>query len=359
MPLSQFVSASFIIVAGGALPVAADDTAPRSYLLEAYPDAIAAALELKEKQLSVAVQNVNAQPFYLIVPSLNRWQPGSTVRVAFNGGDDALFDKLAAQALEWTKAGRANLHLQFKDASGNYLRWTPTDMSYVAEIRVAFQSGARGGYWSHVGTNSIDRNLVGGNPGEASLNLDSFDRSLPADWQAVTLHEFGHALGFQHEHQNPTGGCDFRFEDDPGYVPTKNAQGWFVNDSNNRRPGLYTYLGGYANYWPKWKVDNNLRSLPVSSAYLVGTFDRTSIMKYFFDASMFSAEENSPCYTNTENLVLSSQDAEGAAKAYPEAPSAIEAILSTQKKTLSEILSNSDVSGALRQNLQLNLDRLQ
>ncbi|MGM4881652.1 hypothetical protein [Rhizobium sp. 62_C5_N11_2] len=359
MQVSQAVNALFVILAGSTLPVAADEIAPRPYRLESYPDAIAAALEVKEKQLSVAIQNVHAQPFYLIVPSLNRWEPGSIVKIAFNGGDDALLDQLAVEASEWTKPGRANLRLQFKDASGNYLRWTPADNSYVAEIRVAFQSGAQGGYWSHVGRNSIDRNLAGGNPGEASLNLDSFDKSLPPDWKAVSLHEFGHALGFQHEHQNPTGGCDFRFEDDPGYIPTKNAQGWFINDSNNRRPGLYTYLGGYANYWPKWKVDNNLRSIAVSSAYLVGTFDRISIMKYFFDASMFSAGENSPCYTKTENLVLSPQDAQGAAAAYPAAPSAIEAILSTQKKTLSEILSSSQVSGALRQSLQLNLDRLQ
>jgi hypothetical protein len=54
---------------------------------------------------------------------------------------------------------------------------------------------SNGGYWSHVGKDSIDSTLSGGGPGEASLNLDSFDKSLPSDWRGIVMHEFGHALG--------------------------------------------------------------------------------------------------------------------------------------------------------------------
>lgn len=57
-----------------------------------------------------------------------------------------------------------------------------------------------------VGRNAVNAALPGGGPGQASMNLAGFDIALPADWQAVVRHEFGHALGFEHEHQSPAGG---------------------------------------------------------------------------------------------------------------------------------------------------------
>ena len=70
-----------------------------------------------------------------------------------------------------------------------------------------------------VGNDSIDPTIVGA--GEASMNFGGFAQGPPPGWEATVLHEFGHALGFQHEHQLPVGGCDleFRWEDDPGYQP--------------------------------------------------------------------------------------------------------------------------------------------
>jgi hypothetical protein len=343
-----------------AMPFCVSPSAKAQYaILEAFPDPVQAAIELKEKQVGAAIGAANAVPFYLIVPALNRWEPGSTVRVAFNGGDDALRSKIEAAAAEWTQPGIANLRLQFRDPKNNaFLVWSEADMNFSAEIRVAFSSGKMGGYWSHVGKDSIDRSLVGGNPNEASLNLDSFDKELPRDWRAIVMHEFGHALGFQHEHQNPVGGCDFRFEDDPGYVPTKNAQGWFTTDSQGRRPGLYTYLGGYSNFWPKAKVDFNLRQLQVSSAYLVGQFDRASIMKYFFGAFMFVKGEDSPCYTASENLVISSADKEGAHKAYPESTAEIASALTLKKSLLNQLLAKPAISSDIQSQWQQQLNAI-
>jgi hypothetical protein len=139
------------------------------------------------------------------------------------------------------------------------------------------------------------------------------------------LHEFGHAIGFEHEHQNALVPCDFRFEDEPGYVPTTDSFGQFMPDPHGKRPGLYTLLGGPPNNWPKAVVDFNLRPLPDSSAYLTGTFDKDSIMKYFFPEWMFIAGASSSCFSSEENLTLSAGDKQGAAKLYPREQQAINA----------------------------------
>jgi hypothetical protein len=327
--------------------------------LESYPDAVKASIELRDKQIADAASNVRTVPFHLIVPTLDRWVPGSTVRVAFNGGNPVLYAKIEDAAQEWTKPGVANLRLQFKSATGEYNQWSANDTQYQAEIRVAFASGNSGGYWSHVGKNSIDPSLSGGAPAQASLNLDSFDQSLPGDWRAVVMHEFGHALGFQHEHQNPAGGCDFRFDDDPGYVLTKDQAGWYASDPNGKRPGLYTYLGGKANFWPRNKVDFNLRAIPVSSAFLVGAFDKTSIMKYFFGAFMFVAAENSPCFTPSENLVISDQDKSGARQAYSTDANAISAVILQKKQLSNELLASPKISSSLSSTIKTDLQALQ
>ena len=324
-------------------------------IVEAYPDSVQANLEAYERQISEISSSVTDAPYYMIVAVTGRWKPGQIVRVAFNGGDKNLYKKIEDAATEWTKPNRANLTLEFKDKHGKYYTWNQSDINYSAEIRVAFSSGAGGGYWSHVGTNSTNKDIS--SPGETSLNLEKFDVALPNDWKAVVIHEFGHAIGFQHEHQNPTGGCDFRFDDDTGYVQTKDSKGWYTNDPKGRRPGLYTYLGGKANYWPQWKVDSNLKSLQNTQAYLIGGFDKNSIMKYFFNAFMFQKGENSPCFTKTENIELSELDIKGANEAYPTDDSAIDSLVSKQTAVLQQIIlapnSSNSIVNSTKQRLQL------
>ncbi len=322
--------------------------APQHRIYESYPDHVETGIEAHQRQIARVPPHGNNAPFFIIVQKVNRWAPGSTVRVAFHNADPskaALYDKIAMAASEWTKPNRANLDFQFKDTQGKYLSWSDTDVQFSAEIRISFNDV---GYWSIVGTDSVGNVYDGGRPRDASMNLEGFDKELPSDWRAIVMHEFGHALGFEHEHQNPAGGCDFRFEDDPGYQQTTDAQGWITVDSAGKRPGLYTYLGGYANYWPKEKVDSNLKALPNSSAYLVGQFDRSSIMKYFFDPSMFTLGVNSPCYTPTENLEISDQDAEGARIAYQSSPAAAAVAQAQIREAFKTILSSVDVPASVK-----------
>jgi serralysin len=114
-----------------------------------------------------------------------KWPTGSMITVKFLDGDPTLQERVKKVALEWTKL--ANVTFDFR-TSGN------TDM------RIAFEQG--NGSWSYLGTmcRSIPQTRPTMNYGWLTPTSDE------AELRRVVLHEFGHALGLIHEHQNPKGG---------------------------------------------------------------------------------------------------------------------------------------------------------
>ena len=163
-----------------------------------------------------------------------KWQPGDDIRVSFMDGDPALQQRVIKRAKEWMD--HANLTLLFG-----------TDPA--ADIRISFRQR---GSWSYIGTQC--RNVPVSKP---TMNYGWLTLSTPEpEVSRVVLHEFGHALGCIHEHQNPAGGINWN------------------------KPAVYEYYEGPPNNWTPAQVDQNLFR-PYDEKLTVHTkLDPTSIMMY-------------------------------------------------------------------------------
>ncbi|MBM7505833.1 hypothetical protein ACFPER_01870 [Agromyces aurantiacus] len=316
-------------------------------LLESLPDETVAAIEVRDRWRRRASSGAAGLEF--IVTDLGRWPVGSTVRVAFLGGDTALHDDIVSATQQITDS--CNLRLDFgrDPGTGAYRRWTTADTEYAAEIRVSFDAD---GYFSLVGTDSTDPTIgrpgdpVGGHPGSRSLNLGEYDTDRPAKWEGTVRHEFLHALGFHHSHQNMRGTCEseFRWEDDDGYVPTTDARGVFVPDAAGKRPGIYTFLAGPPNRWSRAKVDHNLRT-EEDPDVIAGPFDAASVMLYRFP-DFFYRSNPSSCAPTTDGQNLSDGDRRGLNVLYPHTADELADLRSRAGSALGSIGGGEELPGA-------------
>lgn len=166
-----------------------------------------------------------------ISPIGKTWMNGSTLHVRFIGGTAAQRAKAQEQAGWWTAV--ANLNLVFDNAPG-------------AEIRISFD--ANDGAWSYVGTDGRDIPL-----NEATMNLGFLDGGTCA-------HEWGHALGLAHEHQNPAGGIQWN------------------------EAVVIREMAKSPNFWDADTTRHNILQRYRADQVNGTSFDPKSIMLYFFPA---------------------------------------------------------------------------
>ena len=120
-----------------------------------------------------------------------RWDAGTEISVSFLEGSDFLRRRVRHHAESWIGTDMANLTFDWRDEG-------PSD------IRIAFVPGD--GSWSYLGT--ICRKIT--DQSAPTMNFGWLtDESGEDEIRSVVLHEFGHALGLIHEHQNPKGGIEW------------------------------------------------------------------------------------------------------------------------------------------------------
>ena len=164
-----------------------------------------------------------------IMPIGKLWMNGSRLRVRFLGGTAGEQATAREQALWWTEF--ANLSFEFGNAPD-------------AEIRITFDPDD--GAWSYVGTDCRAIPLS-----QATMNLGFLDGGTAG-------HEFGHAIGMAHEHQNPAGGIEWN-------------EAVVIRD-----------LSGPPNSWDEAKIRHNVLNKYRTDQIKGTRFDPDSIMLYFF-----------------------------------------------------------------------------
>lgn len=192
----------------------------------------------------------------------SRWQTGATISIRFLEGDPQLQARVRSVALEWTRI--ANLNFQF-------VAEAPTD------IRIAFAQG--NGSWSYIGTVCRTINEPAPTMNYGWLTPDSNDVEL----RRVVLHEFGHAIGLIHEHQNPKGGIEWN------------------------KPAVIRDLSGPPNNWDEATIENNMFRFYPPTDVVATDVDARSIMMYpiplAWTLDNFSAGMNGELSDNDKTLI--------------------------------------------------------
>jgi hypothetical protein len=238
----------------------------------------------KLKQLMAQRVKAGEKGLEAVVRTAMRW-PKSSISVCFFGGDPAAHERVVSVAADWYQG--TGVRFDFGPAGAR----RACSAAQTSDIRVSFTPGA--GHWAYVGISG--KHIADNQP---TMNLDALDHPGPISEyeRSVIVHEFGHALGFEHEHQSPNSGCQEEFD-------------WDYLDAT---------MG-----WPREKIRFNMARFDqtTSANELEATaFDVESTMLYSLDPRAFKNPETAKCLIRQANPRPSAIDLRSAAYLYPPLP---------------------------------------
>ena len=189
--------------------------------------------DLLEQAMSLPGANYEEELDKLAMPANKQWDR-TTLHVRFLDGDPTVKRRVEQAAAGWSQ--HCAIRFVFDDAAD-------------AEIRITFTLP---GSWSYIGMDAL---AIA--PEKPTMNYGWFTPfTAEEEIQRVVLHEFGHAIGCIHEHQNPTANIPWDKE------------------------AVYKYYAGPPNNWSREKTDVNLFRLYRRWGTRTTKFDRESIMLY-------------------------------------------------------------------------------
>jgi hypothetical protein len=231
-------------------------------------------LAIKENQKNQPIvpklPGMSYHPLKMAMLTGKNWQPGRTLNICFLDGSSTQRERTTEHALGWLKY--ADIKFDFSASRAQ------------SEIRITFKADP--GSWSYIGTDNL-----GIPKNQPTMNFGWLeDDTEDQEYNRVVLHEFGHALGCIHEHQNPKGGIKWNEE------------------------AVYKYFGGPPNNWSKDEIYSNVIEKYSLDQLNASKFDPNSIMLYSFPGELTQSGT-----ATHENDHLSVSDKRFIRKMYPKA----------------------------------------
>lgn len=228
--------------------------------------------------------NITDERKSFILSGAKKWVNGTDIKYFFTEGDEAQ-RQVVRQAFE-----------QWKDL-GIGISFTEVTDRAASMCRIGFDLTA--GSWSYVGRDNLTIAL-----NETTMNF-GWDLTANAYGMTTALHEIGHLIGFQHEHQSPFSGIE-----------------WNVD-------AVYKEFSGYPNYWKKSAIDHNILNKMPPNTVQGSAWDPKSIMEYQFNPGLVI---NPKPYDQGifPPGILSANDIQGVISLYPVVGQANAAIQSNQ-----------------------------
>lgn len=227
----------------------------------------------KQPKMPVRVfnKNVSKNRAAYILSNGTRWVNGAQIKYMFFSGATAQ-KNIVRRAFEiWANLGIGISFIEVNKRADSM-------------VRIAFDHSD--GSWSYVGREILK---IGKN--EKTMNF-GWDLTADAYGMTTALHEIGHTLGLQHEHQSPFSGITWDTEK------------------------VYKQFAGEPNNWTKSETHSNIIEKLSANKVLGSSWDPKSIMEYEFEAGLILKPVK---YKNGiyPPGILSANDIKGIKKIYP------------------------------------------
>jgi hypothetical protein len=209
---------------------------------------------------------VSVNPLKMALETGKRWPRGQTLSIRFLDGSATQRARVQQKAVEW---------LSYADVKFNWKG------GKSPQIRISFSADP--GSWSAVGTDCLLTKYFPKN--KPTMNFGWLqDDTDDVEYRRVVVHEFGHALGCIHEHQNPKGGIQWN------------------------EAAVIAAFSGPPNNWSDDEIRQNVIDKYSLDQLNATTFDKKSIMLYPFPKQLIKGPPSLAKTGTPTNTDLSTRD---------------------------------------------------